>query len=145
MRQFSRAAAPQSLCLQAPLIQLMAGSPGGRGLPHLQKVCIVGSIACESLPFLLFSQLRRVQDGSIPCGSDCSCAHADWRTTAGNAAQSNTANKKPPAKITRNSSTRESNGAKPSSPTQRPSTSIDPLTRVWLPCLMFCIWMLYAI
>jgi hypothetical protein len=51
----------------------------------------------------------------------------------GNAAQSNINPKKPPVKVTRNASNRESNGAKPSSPTARPPTAIDPLSQVRLP------------
>lgn len=54
----------------------------------------------------------------------------------GNPLQSSTTNKLPSPKVNRNASTRESNGGKPSSPTQRSPTSIDPLTHVCSPTRM---------
>ncbi len=53
-------------------------------------------------------------------------------TTLGNAAQSN--GKKSPIKLLRNNtSTKDANGGKPSSPQSPQSTAIDPLSHVWHP------------
>jgi hypothetical protein len=85
------------------------------------------------------------QDGPMPWLVFLALALMLTGVTLGNAAQSNINPKKPPVKVTRNPSNRESNGAKPSSPTARPPTAIDPLSHVRLPYLLIFVYGCYIV